>query len=181
MLVVDAMHAVLEGLVHYHCRHVLRLDAASSEVNIDSFKIAYDWPWITYVNNADPTAPKLKEKQIPSVARIHRTLSLPLEGDHSVTLEQVWKRLDTQAPLKALSYVVHTLDLSKDISVVDREIKNLFLKRAQEKSTSKEQKTLSFPSGIPTQKSHFIALLLDWVSFAFYTCDVYSNLLLLSD
>ncbi|KAF9056966.1 hypothetical protein BDP27DRAFT_1433142 [Rhodocollybia butyracea] len=29
MLVIDAMHCILEGLVHYHCRHVLRLDASS--------------------------------------------------------------------------------------------------------------------------------------------------------
>ncbi|KAF7328154.1 hypothetical protein MVEN_02572900 [Mycena venus] len=31
MLVIDPMHCILEGLVHYHCRHVLQIDAKAAK------------------------------------------------------------------------------------------------------------------------------------------------------
>ena len=58
MLVIDAMHCILEGIVHYHCCHVLRLDASERQANTDGVKYAFDWPWIPY--NYDSTPDNLK-------------------------------------------------------------------------------------------------------------------------
>ena len=68
MLVIDGMHCVLEGLVHYHCRKVLRIDAEVVKRK-ERGPIAFHQDWVAY----DPTqlAPKYlmnnpakEEKQI---------------------------------------------------------------------------------------------------------------------
>ncbi|KAJ6491081.1 hypothetical protein C8R45DRAFT_826136, partial [Mycena sanguinolenta] len=68
MLVIDGIHCVLEGLVHYHCRKVLRIDAEVAKRK-ERGPVAFHQDWVVY----DPTqlAPKYlmnnpakEEKQI---------------------------------------------------------------------------------------------------------------------
>ena len=47
MLVIDSMHCILEGLVHYHCRYVLELDAKQAKVNVPMVA-AFLAPWVQY-------------------------------------------------------------------------------------------------------------------------------------
>ncbi|KAJ7216926.1 hypothetical protein C8J57DRAFT_1537840 [Mycena rebaudengoi] len=47
MTVVDSMHCILEGLVHYHCRKVLRLDAKLAKRK-DEAHVAFTHNWTDY-------------------------------------------------------------------------------------------------------------------------------------
>ena len=165
MLVVDAMHCILEGVVHYHCRHVLRLDASAPKHNADGLMYAFDWPWIGYEPEAVPELPRLKEKHVPDVSKVQETLCLALEGEDSMTLNQVWTRLDNQATKGALQFVVHTLELSLQLNTVCGTISSLFVQRTKQRSKRKQGlDQVSFPSEKAAKtKNHFIALLLNWV------------------
>ncbi|KAE9388290.1 hypothetical protein BT96DRAFT_960232 [Gymnopus androsaceus JB14] len=145
MLVVDAMHCILKGVVHYHCQHVLRLNASAPKHCADGLMYAFDWPWIGYEPEAVPELPRLKEKHVPDVSKVQETLCLALEGEDSMTLNQVWTRLDNQATKGTLQFVVHTLELSLQLNTVGV------------KSRSKAKKVTS-----TVMKNHFIALLLNW-------------------
>ncbi|KAE9387234.1 hypothetical protein BT96DRAFT_792614, partial [Gymnopus androsaceus JB14] len=164
MLVVDAMHCILEGVVHYHCRHVLRLDASAPKHNADGLMYAFDWPWIGYEPEAVPELPRLKEKHVPDVSKVQETLCLALEGEDSMTLNQVWTRLDNQATKSALQFVVHTLELSLQLNTVCGTISSLFVQRTKQRSKRKQGlDQISFPSEKAAKtKNHFIALLLNW-------------------
>ncbi|KAE9395576.1 hypothetical protein BT96DRAFT_776692, partial [Gymnopus androsaceus JB14] len=112
MLVVDSMHCILEGIVHYHCRHVLCLDdAASNKISADGFQHAYDWPWEAYHPDNVPSAYAVPEKHIVCVGKIHELLCLALEGPKSLNLLGLWNRLDRIGTLASLHYVAFTLDL----------------------------------------------------------------------
>lgn len=166
MLVIDAMHCILEGLIQYHCRHVLRLDASSTSVSSDGLKYAFDWPWTPYDDDLVPGGcNKLSQKHIPRVANIHQTLCLALAGEKALTLEEMWIRLENNAPRDALHFVAHSLSLPTILDDIHEQISSIYVKRAKKHSTAKNPRQFIFPSAKPaTQKSHFIALLLNWVS-----------------
>lgn len=172
MLVVDAMHCILEGVVHYHCRHVLRLDASAPKHNADGLKYAFDFPWIGYEPEAVPELHRLEEKHVPAVSKVQETLCLALEGEDSMTLNQVWTRLDNQATKGALQFVVHTLELSLQLNTVCGTISSLFVERTKQRSKRKKGlDEIFFPSEMAAKtKNHFIALLLNWVKL-FSDCD----------
>ena len=109
MLVIDAMHCILEGVVHYHCRHVLRLDASATRISADGFKFAFDWPWTPYDPETVSTDLKIPEQQVVSVVKVQKALSLAISGDKVLTLEQLWTRLDNQGTLGSLRFVARTL------------------------------------------------------------------------
>ncbi|THV04110.1 hypothetical protein K435DRAFT_649992, partial [Dendrothele bispora CBS 962.96] len=159
MLVVDSMHCILEGIVHYHCRHVLRLNNAASKLSTDGFKYAYDWPWEAYHPDMVPTGFEIPEQHITRVSKIQEALCLALEGEKSLKLSSVWNRLDRNGTLASLRFVAFTLDLVPGQLDVRPEISSLYVERAQ----SKSKKPVTFPAGKDaTTKHHFIALLLNW-------------------
>ncbi|KAJ7212401.1 hypothetical protein B0H12DRAFT_972004, partial [Mycena haematopus] len=68
MLVIDGMHCVLEGLVHYHCRKVLRIDVELAKKK-ERGPIAFEQDWLAYDPSQLPVAylmnrPDKEEKQI---------------------------------------------------------------------------------------------------------------------
>ncbi|THU77172.1 hypothetical protein K435DRAFT_693539 [Dendrothele bispora CBS 962.96] len=162
MLVIDTMHCILEGVVHYHCRYVLRLFAAAPQLSADGFKHAYDYPWIPYDVEVAPSGCNLEEKHVPLVAKIQEVLCLSLKGDKAMTLDQVWTRLDNQGTRDALRFVAHTLDLPVRLDGVCETVKTLYVQRGKRKA--KHPDRVQFPSGqfVATKKNHYIALLLDW-------------------
>ncbi|KAJ4465797.1 hypothetical protein C8J55DRAFT_375572, partial [Lentinula edodes] len=164
MLVIDSMHCLLEGLIQYHCRHVLRVDASSTKISSDGLKHAFDWPWIPYDDDLIPNEWKLSAKHIPRIANIHQTLCLALEGEKALTLDAMWTRLENGAPRDALRYVAHTLSLPTTLDDIHEEISLIYVKRAKkQRSTEKDVHQFIFPFSKPaTQKNHFIALLLNW-------------------
>jgi len=162
MLVIDAMHCILEGVVHYHCRHVLRLDASATQISADGFKYAFDWPWTLYDNETVPEGLKIPEKQVLSVIKVQKALSLAISGDKALTLEQLWSRLENQGTLASLKFVAHTLELPTTLHNLSAKVSMMHVQRACR--TSKKPESIRAPTGVALTKSHFIALLLDWVS-----------------
>lgn len=164
MLVIDAMHCILEGIVHYHCRHVLRLDASASKLSADGLKYAYEWDWTPYDPETAPANLQLKEKNIPSVTKIQSALCLALEGEKSLTLNKMWTRLDNQGTKDALQFVVHSLGLSTQLDSIPESISTLYVERARQKS-KRNPDQVKFPHRqLATKKNQLIALLLTWVS-----------------
>lgn len=165
MLVIDAMHCILEGLIHYHCRHVLRLDASATKLSAEGLKFAYDWPWIPYVHEAVPAEFQLPAHHFPLVAKVQKALCLAIEGEKSMTLNQIWTRLDNQVTLGVLKFVTYTLGLPTSLVNIDTEISLLYVQRGKLKAKDPELVTFPFNQSA-TYKNHFIALLLNWVSSA---------------
>ncbi|KAJ6580210.1 hypothetical protein B0H10DRAFT_1673423, partial [Mycena sp. CBHHK59/15] len=74
MLVIDAMHCVLEGLVHYHCRRVLRLDAEVAKKSEEKVA-AFSHEWHAYNLETTPNQYHIKNaKEEHQITLIHRTL-----------------------------------------------------------------------------------------------------------
>ncbi|KAE9399958.1 hypothetical protein BT96DRAFT_795446, partial [Gymnopus androsaceus JB14] len=167
MLVIDAMHCVLEGIVHYHCRHVLRLDGSNRQTSTDGTSYAFDWSWTPYDQDSVPNHLKLDPKHIPGVAKTQDALCYAIEGDNSLSLDRLWTRIDNRSTLGSLKFVAHTLELPLSLNTIDPTISSLYNQRVQcrERNNTKKKKTrgISLPSGEnASQKNHFIALLLTW-------------------
>lgn len=110
MLVIDSMHCILEGLVHYHCCYVIGLDAAEAK-EVDRRVSAFTYPWTLWENNMDPKYQEFDEKDRKQVTLIQNLLEQPLGCDPDPLDEtQLHKRLLNR--LKApLSYVADDLNL----------------------------------------------------------------------
>ncbi|KAE9387298.1 hypothetical protein BT96DRAFT_837848 [Gymnopus androsaceus JB14] len=165
MLVINAMHCILEGIVHYHCRHVLCLDSSAPKVSSNCLKVMFDWPWIPYSPEAAGPSSLLHKKHIAAVVKIQETLCISLSGKNSLSLEKMWMRLNNQSTKGPLNFVVHSLGLPEELVNIDQAITSLYIARAKAKSTRKDKAKdqLSFPHGQPaTTKHHLIALLLNW-------------------
>ena len=115
------MHCLLEGIVHYHCRKVLKIDMKASKEKPPS-PAAFSNPWKQYspliplqfhVRNSD---------EIKQISEIHRLLVRPLSNS-SVVSEKNTDVLD-QTKLLArlltknkapLQFVCYSLDLLEDL------------------------------------------------------------------
>ncbi|KAE9388311.1 hypothetical protein BT96DRAFT_1004306 [Gymnopus androsaceus JB14] len=162
MLVIDAMHCILEGIVHYHCHHVLCLDVSMHQVSADGFKYAFEWLWIPYDHEVTPQDFRLDTpKHVPNIAKIQDALGFVIEGDKSMSLDQVWTHLNNRGILKALKFVAWTLELSTTLNDIHPTVS---VERTNSKSKKKKShKDMHFPTGkLASKKSHFIALLLNW-------------------
>jgi hypothetical protein len=138
MLVVDSMHCILEGLVHYHCRRVLRIDAEVARA-VDPQQPAFLYPWLPYSSNVPEEFRNLKEGEIKQVHDIQQLLMLPINsGDDTLSDSQLHTRLSGKnlGPLKFVSY---SLSLPKDIM---------------------NQQNVLVPA---RTKNHLATLLVDWV------------------
>ncbi|KAJ3818491.1 hypothetical protein F5880DRAFT_1491291 [Lentinula raphanica] len=163
MLVIDAMHCILEGLVHYHCRHILRLDASTSKDNADGLKVAFEWPWVPYSHEAVSLDSQLQEKHIPAVGKIQETLCLSLSGKKGLTLDQMWTRLHNQSRKGALEFIIQSLDLPRELVDIDEQLSSLYIARAKKTSKRKDKDQLTFPVGQRATTSHqLIVVLLNW-------------------
>ncbi|KAJ3783583.1 hypothetical protein GGU10DRAFT_243510, partial [Lentinula aff. detonsa] len=161
MLVIDSMHCILEGLVRFQCREVLRLDASKRQVSPKGFKYAFDWQWALY----DPDIAihvEISPKHIPQVAKIQDALCWAIEGEQSLSLDELWTRLDGNVS-GALQFVAWSLELSPLLNNIHPDISSLYVERAKRKSKRRSLVDVQFPTGKPpSQKNHFIALLLNW-------------------
>ncbi|KAH8792928.1 hypothetical protein DL96DRAFT_1443869, partial [Flagelloscypha sp. PMI_526] len=134
MLVVDGMHCILEGLVHYHCRYVLRHEDPKSQSSA-GFAAAYSFPFPPY----DPqiyAIPDDKAAGIADIPKIHRILTEPIAGSNSFTKDAILKRL-TATHLHPLKFVAKSLNLPSELNIDGKKI----------------------PA---TDKSHFAEILFGW-------------------
>jgi hypothetical protein len=110
MLVVDGMHAILEGLVQYECRDVLRLDVStlkekkSNEGTAYAFRHTWDPP--------DYYSATLQDTHAAEIPKVQTILELALRGDNSITLCEMWKKLENK-PYGALKAVALSLQLGR--------------------------------------------------------------------
>ncbi|KAJ7642972.1 hypothetical protein DFH06DRAFT_999374, partial [Mycena polygramma] len=90
MGVVDSMHCILEGLVHYHCRRVLRIDAEVAKKK-EIAGIAFEQDWVAYDPDDCPAEYLLKNPptDLPGIYRIQAKLvqSLLDEDDSDEDVE----------------------------------------------------------------------------------------------
>jgi hypothetical protein len=117
MLVVDVMHCILEGLVHYHCRRVLEIDADRAKKK-DPSPAAFSYPWMAYSRLVPEGFQVNNSAELQHISRIQQILMQPfqLEPGHdsneleTLNEEQLLKRLLTtnKQPLK---FVCYSLDL----------------------------------------------------------------------
>jgi hypothetical protein len=113
MLVVDAMHCILEGLVHYHCRHVLEIDAEKAQ-SAEKPAQAFSFQWPRYVDAEVAERFKLKTVDLQTVLKLHKLLETALNsggGQGGIEEGQMWKGLNsrTVAVLKYLCWSLGVL------------------------------------------------------------------------
>jgi hypothetical protein len=108
MLVIDPMHCLLEGLVHYHCRTVLGIDAKEAGTVIPQL-LAFSYPWVTYTMEVPSDYRMQKDEEIRQVTDIHNILMLPL--GNAFDENQLLKKLLTKnkMPLKFACYSLNLL------------------------------------------------------------------------
>jgi hypothetical protein len=88
MAVVDSMHCILEGLVHYHCRRVLHIDAKLAKRK-EVLGVAFEYNWPVYDSTVLSKTlhlrnPTTELEQIPRIqARLVQPV-LPREPDTDV-------------------------------------------------------------------------------------------------
>ncbi|KAK0215389.1 hypothetical protein IW262DRAFT_1240303, partial [Armillaria fumosa] len=115
MLVIDSMHCILEGLVHYHCLHVLEVDINKAG-KARKMVPAFNFPWTKYSLDTAThlQCPMKQDKEIPHVSHIHKLLELPLEDGEPVdiTVEQLGLKLKWKNALP-LKFVYHSLNLPR--------------------------------------------------------------------
>src|ERR1700722_19929189 len=139
MLVIDSMHCILKGIVHYHCCYVLGLDAKKAATSVD-LTPSFSYSWVLY-NPHVPLECRVKhEGEIKHIPEIHMILTLPFDaGPGSLNPAQLMAKLSSKnlAPLRFVCY-----SLSLPMSVISH------------------QNVL-----VPAKtKMHFCQLLIDWVS-----------------
>ncbi|KIK58709.1 hypothetical protein GYMLUDRAFT_60497 [Collybiopsis luxurians FD-317 M1] len=105
------MHSVLKGIVHYHCHHILCLDALAYQTSAEGIKYAINWPWIPYNYESTPVHLQLESKHIPKIARVQDALCWAIEGDDSLSLDDLWMCLDSKAVFCSLQFIAYTLEL----------------------------------------------------------------------
>ncbi|KAF7334170.1 hypothetical protein MVEN_02323200 [Mycena venus] len=113
MLVIDAMHCVLEGTVHYHCRRVLEIDetAASKTPKVAP---AFDYEWRPYNAEDVPSSFHIhSEKDHKQVTSIRSFICTPLSGEGAeITMKEEWIRHLMRKNKPALRFLCFSLDLA---------------------------------------------------------------------
>ncbi|KAF9062835.1 hypothetical protein BDP27DRAFT_1368545 [Rhodocollybia butyracea] len=164
MLVVDSMHCILEGLVHYHCRKVLGLDskvASTPEFVKMAPAFTYEWPaydakYSKRLNEKEGIY-QMHDRDEDQIQGIHELLQLPFECEPRPCLDEntLTKRLaDKRRP--ALRYICWSLKLSTSVSLIN----------------DKGQSVITEAK----YKHHFITLLLQWVGFQLIPKPALNNL-----
>lgn len=146
MLVIDAMHCILEGLVHYHCRHVLHLKSHSEPRQEKQQGPAFVYPWMAYDPACTSQAERLKNvKEEIQVGLIQHDLSLSMDNTHE-SISSLKRKLSTRnkAPLH---FVWKSLNLPSELTQRDSNGKNHVVSAKK--------------------KEHYIELLVGWVSHKF--------------
>ncbi|KAK0496581.1 hypothetical protein EDD18DRAFT_1074476 [Armillaria luteobubalina] len=119
MLVIDSMHCILEGLIHYHCLNVLEINNTKAS-KARKFILAFSYPWIEYSVNkvAKLGCPMVADNHYKDITAIHKLLPQPLgDGEPledgtivNITVKQLRKRLKSKH-VEPLQFVCCTLDL----------------------------------------------------------------------
>jgi hypothetical protein len=141
MLVVDSMHCMLEGIVHYHCHHVLGLDTKQAVIKNPLVPV-FSYPWPDYSPDVPEGYRITHDREIQHIREIHGILTLPFKCDMGST--EAIDEIQLQSKLlsknlKPLKFVCYTLNLREVIM------------------------SLQGPLVPAKTKKHFAQLLINWV------------------
>lgn len=112
MLVIDSMHCILEGLVHYHCRSVLCIDKEVADAP-ETHRPAYSYPWLAYGPNVPEKFRDFTSGEVSHVEKIQQLLMLPINAN-GLDFTQLLVRLE-RMNAKPLKFVAHSLSLPDKI------------------------------------------------------------------
>lgn len=126
MLVVDTMHCLLEGLVHYHFRDLLALTTASAqEKTPDLTAFSFDLP---LPDDKYKSTMNLNNNDLKHIPKIYNDLVTEIHADNESALalkfSQLTKRLMTKN-IKALRYVFETVHPSLSLTS-EHKTKNMY-------------------------------------------------------
>jgi len=118
MLVCDPMHCLLEGLVHYHCRRVLEIDAKRANESDDT-PDAFSYNWMPHNRLVPEKFCVTKEAELRHIPRIQRLLIRPFTADETGNSVQAKGTMNEPALRKRLlaankmplKFVCFSLDL----------------------------------------------------------------------
>ena len=132
MLVTDPMHALLEGLVHYHCRRVLEIDAKRA-TEVEHVPAAFTYDWMPHSRLVPTDFVITKGNEIGHILKIQRLLTRPFnltvtsdDPDESI-LDNVKLRRKlltaNKMPLKFICFSLNLFDLGdqKDVNMLSKE------------------------------------------------------------
>jgi hypothetical protein len=113
------MHCILEGLVHYHCRRVLEIDADRASKK-DPPPAAFSYPWMAYSRLVSEGFQVNNSAELHHIVKIQQTLMQPFQlGPDNDTEaqteflneEKLLKRLlaTNKQPLKFVCYSLELL------------------------------------------------------------------------
>ncbi|KAJ7080261.1 hypothetical protein C8R44DRAFT_653822 [Mycena epipterygia] len=89
MLVIDGMHCVLEGIVKYHCRYILRLDATIAKEKETQAAFSYDWMAYDPSKVAEDDLLSEKEESEEQVQKLQRKLQEAVVPLDTINLSQL--------------------------------------------------------------------------------------------
>ena len=78
MLVIDTMHCMLEGLMHYHCHYILEIDTKQAGQNKPS-PMAFSYSWMP-CSSLVPAEYKVNvDTELEHIAKIQQLLTCSFE------------------------------------------------------------------------------------------------------
>ncbi|KAJ7429428.1 hypothetical protein B0H11DRAFT_2265746 [Mycena galericulata] len=111
MLVIDCMHCILEGCVHYHCRYVLQLDREKAKAS-EKPEQAFTYQWIAYKKDEVPKAVRVaKEKEEKQIVELQNILELALGPEGGIP-EALMKKKLLSKNLPPLRFLCWSLQLN---------------------------------------------------------------------
>jgi hypothetical protein len=137
MLVIDSMHCILLGLVYYHCRYVLGIDAKKANTT-NAVIPAFSYPWPQYSDTL-PTQYRMRnEQEMKQMTDLQNILVLPFES--GLDSENALKRKLLTKNLTPLKFICYSLRLPLEVNNDRNDL-------------------------VPAKKkAHFAQLLVNWVS-----------------
>ncbi|KAJ7738839.1 hypothetical protein DFH07DRAFT_965938 [Mycena maculata] len=162
MLVIDAMHCILEGLVHYYCRHVLQIDVEEAK-RPEKPPPAYDHDFVMYDEDEEEVEEvpfRMRNgRERKQVGAIHTLLVLPLEGESAKLRDKATFIKKLAAKNKSpLQFVCWTLDLL-DSTHTEKETKAQLAEKLYQWRLTKPLVSASYafrPKTMPPESVAFI-------------------------
>jgi hypothetical protein len=134
MLVVDVMHCLLEGLVHYHCRRVLEIDADQASKKSPP-AAAFSYNWLPHSRLVPKEVQVNNDAESRQIDKIQQALTLPFHRGPacdedteigSVNEEQLLKKLlgNNKQPLRFVCYSLGLLSDTNSLAAPPTQMKN---------------------------------------------------------
>ena len=117
MLVVNAMHCILKECVHYHCHHILRIDAEQAAMK-DPSPAAFPHDWTSYLHPVPGDCQVRNQLELKHASKIQEVLLLPFTEDDIMNSElefvntaELSKKLfrNNKQPLKFICFTLELL------------------------------------------------------------------------